>query len=90
MQFVHVMDNLFHRDSSKSPLANALELHFGQSASLHEGVNNLLEMTQQEIDDLEDEVDVANPNNPHKTIKESHPLSKGDQGIIQVLLNFCV
>ena len=88
MQYVHVMDILTQRDHATSALAKALERHFGQGNSLHQDVDNILGLTQDEIDGLEYESQVPDPNDSTRTIPKTTPLPRGDRGIIQVLLGF--
>ena len=82
------MNNLLQRDGESSPLAKALEDHFGSTS--HKDMDNLISLTSQEIDDLEYEEQVPDPSDSTKTIATMTSLNKGDRGILHILQNFYI
>ena len=86
-QFVHVMDNLLQRASTTSPLFLALDKFHGQR-SIARDVDNLLGMSDNDVQGLTYDDVTPDPNDPSKTITTERDLSKGDKAIIHTLLCF--
>ena len=88
-QYVHVMDNILQRHHNTSPLAMALELYFGQGHSTHKDIDNIISLTEGDIDILVYEVDVPDPNSPtNAPIKKKTAIPRGDKALLLTLINF--
>ena len=68
IQYEHVMTQLLQRDLQSSPIAMALEAHFGVGNSTHKDVDNIVTMTEDDIASLEYEIKETDPNDDTKVI----------------------
>ena len=57
IQYEHVMTQLLQRDLRSSPIAMALEAHFGVGNSTHKDVDNIVSMTEDDIASLGYEIE---------------------------------
>ena len=89
-QYEHVMNVLLRRDPDTSPLAKSLERHYGQGGMSHKDVDNIISLSDPELDSLTYEKLEPDPADATKTTKTIVDTPGADRAAIRGLAGFVV